>query len=120
MEGSGNSRRDICRDGGSSRIDAERCGDADTDSARERRGGQSPARGRPRGREGGTLQGEGQGLRAVHACCLSHRTPLSSRMTTCDLHCPRQSDRHEQDKPSGSLMLKHRSQYRQAQDSLLR
>lgn len=53
MEGSGNSHRDICRDGGSSRIDAERCGDADTDSARERRGGQSPARGRPRGREGG-------------------------------------------------------------------
>lgn len=24
---------------------------------------------------------------AVDACCLSHRTPLSSRMTTCDLHC---------------------------------
>lgn len=32
MEGSGNSHGDICRDGGSSRVDAERCGDADTDS----------------------------------------------------------------------------------------
>lgn len=53
MEGSGNSHRDICRDGGSSRIDAQGCGAADTDSARERRGGQSPARGRPRGRAAG-------------------------------------------------------------------
>lgn len=55
MEGSANSHRDICRDGGSSRIDAQRCGAgaADTDSARERRNGQSPARGRPGGKEEG-------------------------------------------------------------------
>lgn len=61
MEGSGNSHRDICRDGGSSRIDAQRCGASDTDSAKERKGGQSPAGGWEGGRKGGTVQGEGQG-----------------------------------------------------------
>lgn len=86
MEGSGNSHRDICRDGGSSGVDAERCGDADTDSVGREEVDRALQEADQEGRREEHCRETARDS-AVDACCLSHRTPLSSRMTTCDLHC---------------------------------